>query len=98
MVKEAMGRQPRSMKGLDEILKIPGAGEKCLKILVVGEYSIYHIPKGKILFFPQKRIFFDRKTVGFRHLILHTFSQAWDGQEQLNGDAGDEMGEGQNRG
>ena len=56
------------MKGMDEILKIPGAGEKCLKILVVGEYSIYHIPKGKILFFPQKRIFFDRKTIGFRHL------------------------------
>ena len=36
MVKEAMGRQPKSMKGMDEILKIPGAGEKCIKILVVG--------------------------------------------------------------
>ena len=40
MVKEAMGRQPKSMKGLDEILKIPGAGEKCCKILVEGECVI----------------------------------------------------------
>ena len=37
MVKEAMGWKGKKMKGLDEILKIPGAGEKCLKILVVGE-------------------------------------------------------------
>ena len=37
MVKEAMGRQPRSMKGLDEILKIPGAGKMSRKILVEGE-------------------------------------------------------------
>ena len=41
MVKEVMGRQPKSMKGLDEILKVPGAGEKCCKILVEGEYFIY---------------------------------------------------------
>ena len=40
MVKEAMGRQPKSMKGMEEILKIPGAGKKCRKILVEGEYSI----------------------------------------------------------
>ena len=37
MVKEAMGWKGKTMKGMDEILKIPGAGEKCLKILVVGE-------------------------------------------------------------
>ena len=45
MVKEAMGKKGKTMKGLDEILKIPGAGEKCRKILIEGEYYIYHIPK-----------------------------------------------------
>ena len=37
MVKEAMGWKGKTMKGLEEILEVPGAGEKCLKILVVGE-------------------------------------------------------------
>ena len=40
MVKEAMGKKGKTMKGLDEILKVPGAGEKCCKILVEGEYVI----------------------------------------------------------
>ena len=37
MVKEAMGWKGKTMKGLEEILEVPGAGERCLKILVVGE-------------------------------------------------------------
>ena len=37
MVKEAMGWKGKTMKGLEEILEVPGAGEKCLKILVVGK-------------------------------------------------------------
>ena len=37
MVKEAMGMEGEPMKGLDEILKIPGAGVKCRKILIEGE-------------------------------------------------------------
>ena len=45
MVKEAMGRQQKSMKGMDEILKIPGTAKKCRKILVEGEYCI---PKWQI--------------------------------------------------
>ena len=40
MVKEAMGKKGETMKGMDEILKILGAGKKCRKILVEGEYSI----------------------------------------------------------
>ena len=40
MVKEAMGKKGKTMKGIDEILKVPGAGEKCCKILVEGEYVI----------------------------------------------------------
>ena len=42
MVKEAMGSQQKSMKGMDEILKIPGAGEKCIKILVVGVCNFFN--------------------------------------------------------
>ena len=37
MVKEVMGRQRKSMKGMDEILEVPGAGEKGLNVLVEGE-------------------------------------------------------------
>ena len=37
IVKEAMGRQRKSMKGMDEILEVPGAGEKGLNVLVEGE-------------------------------------------------------------
>ena len=36
MVKEAMGKKGEPMKGMDEILKVPGAGIKCIKILVQG--------------------------------------------------------------
>ena len=45
MVKEAMRRPQKPMKGMDEILKIPGAGKKCIKILVVGKYdvTIYYV-------------------------------------------------------
>ena len=37
MVKEAMGKQQKSMKGMDDILKIPGAGKRSRKILVEDE-------------------------------------------------------------
>ena len=45
MVKRAMRRPQKPMKGMDEILKIPGAGKKCIKILVVGKYdvTIYYV-------------------------------------------------------
>ena len=36
MVQEAMGKKGKTMKGMDEILKIPGAGIKCIRILVEG--------------------------------------------------------------
>ena len=37
MVKEAMGWGEKSLKGLDEILKVPGAGRKGLNILIQGK-------------------------------------------------------------
>ena len=37
MVKEAMGRQRKPMKGMDEILEVPGAGERGINILVEGK-------------------------------------------------------------
>ena len=40
MVKEAMGSQQESMKGMDEILEVPGAGIKCIKILVEGKCGV----------------------------------------------------------
>ena len=49
MVKEAIGWKGKTMKGLEEILEVPGAGEKCLKILVVGEPINIFIFK---IFFP----------------------------------------------
>ena len=58
MVKEAMGRQQKSMKGMEEILKIPGTGEECIKILVIGVCNIV-IPHGKKDFFPTgNHVFF----------------------------------------
>ena len=38
MVDQPMGREKTPMKDMDDILKVPGAGEKCRKILVVGEF------------------------------------------------------------
>ena len=38
MVDQPMGRKKKPMKGMDEILKVPVAGKKCIKILVVGKY------------------------------------------------------------
>ena len=37
MVKEAMGWGQKSMKGMDEILKVPGAGRKGLNVLIQGK-------------------------------------------------------------
>ena len=37
MVKEAMGWGEKSMKGMDEILEIPGAGRKGLNVLIQGK-------------------------------------------------------------
>ena len=50
MAKEAMGKKGETMKGMEEILKIPGAGEKCIKILVVGVCNFLFVKKRKILF------------------------------------------------
>ena len=36
MVKEAMGTEKKTMKGMNEILVVPGAGQKGLNILVEG--------------------------------------------------------------
>ena len=38
MVNAPMGRGREPMEGMDEILKVPGAGRKCVKILVEGVY------------------------------------------------------------
>ena len=37
MVKEALGWGEKSMKGMDEILEIPGAGRKGLNVLIQGK-------------------------------------------------------------
>ena len=42
MVKEAMGKEEKTMKSMDEILKVPGAGVKCVKILVEGNNHHYY--------------------------------------------------------
>ena len=39
MVKEAMEKGKKPMTGIDELLKIPGAGKVCIKILVEGIVS-----------------------------------------------------------
>ena len=39
MVKEAMGRKKKTMKGMNELLMVPGAGEMGMNIVVEGEYS-----------------------------------------------------------
>ena len=36
MVKHAMGRRQKTMKGMYEMLEIPGAGKKGLNILIQG--------------------------------------------------------------
>ena len=36
-VKETMGREKKPMKGMDEIIQVPGAGTKGLNVLVEGE-------------------------------------------------------------
>ena len=36
MVNEGMGKKGVRMKGIDDILKVPEAGTKCIKILVEG--------------------------------------------------------------
>ena len=42
-VKEAMGKKEKSMKGMDELLKVPGAGTKCIKILVEGRFYLFSV-------------------------------------------------------
>ena len=37
MIKEVMGKERKTMKGMHEILEVQGAGEKGLNILVEGE-------------------------------------------------------------
>ena len=37
MVKEVMGKEKKTMKGMDEILEVPGAGKKGLNVLVEGK-------------------------------------------------------------
>ena len=43
LVNEPMERKKVPMNGLDEILKIPGAGEKCRKILVEGMWNVINL-------------------------------------------------------
>ena len=40
MVKEAMGKKGKTMRGIYEILEVTGAGIKCIKILVEGKYGL----------------------------------------------------------
>ena len=40
MVKEAMGKKGKTMRGIYEILEVPGAGIKFIKILVEGKYGL----------------------------------------------------------
>ena len=40
MVKEAMGKEQEPMQSMYDILNIPGAEQKCRKILVEGKYLI----------------------------------------------------------
>ena len=41
MVNVPMERKKIPMESIDDILKVPGAGEKCIKILVEGQFWIY---------------------------------------------------------
>ena len=40
MVNKPMERKREPIKHMDDILKIPGAGAVCVKILIEGEYLI----------------------------------------------------------
>ena len=41
MVNAPMGREKTPMNGMDEILEVPGAGRKCVRILVEGVYFFW---------------------------------------------------------